>query len=170
MYTRYADVVNARDSIAHRSRSDRCFFCYRYVRSACRDDRDRSITAFGSVPKHGNHSRVTMKFRVSGDLANRGEGFFVSSRHEQIRAAGEYALSNQTDLFGGLALSENDFRKVKPEIAMMIDPRECEVFVRKVGHLLDGFVNLDAPGSHLLEQLLDAFFVHRADCSIFGET
>ena len=103
-----------------------------------------------------------MKFRVCSDLPNGGEDFFVSSRNEQIRAAGEYALSNQTDLFSGLALSENDFRKTKSEIAMMIDPREREVFVWKVGHFLDGFINLDATGSHLLEQLPDALFVHRA--------
>ena len=48
---------------------------------------------------------------------------------------------------------------------MVIDSREGNVFIREARHLVGRFVDIDAPGSHLLEQLFDSLPVHSRDCS-----
>src|SRR5713101_2350474 len=107
-----------------------------------------------------------MKLRIRCDLANGSEGFFIRSRDKQVRAVGEYPLGNLRDLFSGFALSENDFREPEPEVAMMVDSREGDVFVRQACHLVGGLIDVHPTGSHLLQQLLDSLSVHQADCNI----
>jgi len=92
-----------------------------------------------------------MKLRIRRDGANGRENFFSCSRDQKIRTVGEYSLGNLSNLFGRFALTENDFRKPEPQVAVMIDSREGDVFVGQARHLVRRFVDVDAPGSHLLE-------------------
>ena len=87
-------------------------------------------------------------------------------REIKIRTVGEYPLGNLSNLLGRFALTENYFRKAEPQVAMMIDSREGDVFVGQARHLVGRFVDIDAPGSHLLEQLLDSLPVRSSDCSM----
>ena len=107
-----------------------------------------------------------MEFGIWRDVTNGGYNFFRSSRDQKIRTVGEYPFCNLGDLFCGLALTENDFRKSEPQIAMVIDSRECDVFIWQTGHLVDSLIDVYASRSNLLEQRLYPLFVHSRDCIV----
>src|SRR6185503_8813128 len=114
-------------------------------------DGDDSVAAFGSISLNRNHSSFRVKLRVRGNLAHGCENLFCSPRDKQIRAVGKYAKGNLSDLFSGLALPENDFREPKPQVAMVVNTREGDVFVGKTRHLCRGVVDVYTAVAYLFE-------------------
>ena len=74
----------------------------------------------------------------------------------------EYSLGDGGDLFGGLALAQDDLGKAHPQVAMMIDLRKSEVFIRQICQFVGCLFDAYPPGASLFEEAFYSVSVHGA--------
>ena len=85
--------------------------------------------------------------------------FFRCPGGEDIIAMLSQALKDSGDVFGSLALSEDNFGHAVSQCPMVIDLGETKIFEGHVPHTLDGFVGRDLAFFDVVEQRADRFCI-----------
>jgi hypothetical protein len=87
------------------------------------------------------------------------ELFFGCPCGEDIIAMLSQALKDSGDVFGTLALSEDNFGHAVSQCPMVIDLGETKIFEGHVPHTFDGFVGRDLAFFDVVEQRADRFCI-----------
>ena len=107
-----------------------------------------------------------MKRGVRRDLRDKPEDLLRGARDQQVRTVGENPFGDFDDLFGGLPLTENDFRKSDAQLAVVIEAAKLAVLHRQRRPPRWARRPAAATRLHIRQHLFDGISVHAADSSM----
>jgi len=96
------------------------------------------------------------------------ELFFRCPGGEDIVAMLSQALKDSGDVFGSLALSEDNFGHAVSQCPMVIDLGKTNIFEGHVPHAADGGIDIHSAVTHLLKERPQLVLIHEARISEGG--
>ena len=160
MDTRNPDVVDGIHLVAHHFRRDTGLFRDGDVARSRADDGDRRLAQRLAIAPDPHRARTGKEFGLGVQFLHRFEHRCVGASDQQIGRPLQERRRNGPDLFDGLAAPQNDLGHAVPQLAVMVNLREAEVFVGEIPEFLDRAVDIAIPVTDTLQEGAQAFVVH----------